>query len=62
MVKRSNKLGKKLKIWLEKWKDEFSNRIPLVLGKGLVWAIFISKPNSNILDAELTDKIIENLR
>ena len=59
LVKRSNKLGKKLKIWLEKWKDEFSDRIPLVLGNGLVWAIFISKPNSNILDAELTDKIIE---
>ena len=59
LIKRSNKLGKKLKMWLEQWKSEFPDRIPLVLGNGLVWAIFISKPDSNILDAELTDKIIE---
>lgn len=59
LINRSNTLGKKLERWLNEWKKEFPERIPLILGKGLVWSVFISKPNKSILDSELTDKIVE---
>ena len=45
LINRSNTLGKKLEKWLNEWKKEFPERIPLILGKGLVWSVFISKPN-----------------
>ena len=59
LVKRSFELGKKLNILLENWKCKFPERIPKIIGKGMVWAIFISKPNSSELDANFTDELVE---
>lgn len=59
LVDRAEKLGKNLLGWLNEWKDEFPDRIPLILGHGMVRAVFICKPGSKELDADFTDKLVE---
>ena len=59
LVERAEKLGKKLYTWLDGWKTEFPERIPLILGNGMLWAIFICKPGSQVLDADFTDRLVE---
>jgi 4-aminobutyrate aminotransferase / (S)-3-amino-2-methylpropionate transaminase / 5-aminovalerate transaminase len=59
LVERADALGKKLFEWLNDWKNKFPDRIPLILGHGMVWAVFICKPNSKDLDADFTDKLVE---
>ena len=39
--------------------DQFPNRIELLMGKGLVWAVYITKPHSSNLDANFTDQLVE---
>lgn len=59
LVERADDLGKKLIGWLNEWKNQFPDRIPLILGHGMVWAVFICKPDSNELDANFTDQLVE---
>ena len=59
LVNRSMNIGQKLFSWLNEWKDQFNNRIPLILGNGMVWAVFITKKDSNVLDADFTDQLVE---
>lgn len=61
LILKAESLGNKLSKWLDDWKAEFPERIPLILGRGMVWAIFISKPDSNELDANFTDRLIEKV-
>ena len=44
---------------MQSFKNEFQERIPLILGKGMVWAIFIIDPKTNKLDANFTDRLVE---
>lgn len=59
LVSRAEEIGKKCHQWLLNWQNEFPERIPLVLGDGMVWAVFISKKDSNELDADFADKLVE---
>ena len=59
LVDRAEKMGTKLFTMLEEWRNEFPERIPLILGNGMVWAVFISFPGSNELDADFTDRLVE---
>lgn len=59
LIEKANDLGKKLYSWLLEWKEQFPERIPLILGNGMVWAVFITKPGKNVLDADFTDKLVE---
>ncbi len=59
LVERADKLGKKLYTLLEGWKKEFPERIPLILGSGMVWAVFICNPGTKELDADFTDRLVE---
>jgi len=59
LVNRSEKLGIKLFGWLNEWKNEFPDRISLILGHGMVWAVFICKPGTKELDADFTDELVE---
>ena len=59
LVDRSENLGRKLYTWLEEWKKKFPERVPMILGNGMVWAVFICKPGSKELDADFTDQLVE---
>jgi 4-aminobutyrate aminotransferase/diaminobutyrate-pyruvate transaminase/4-aminobutyrate aminotransferase/(S)-3-amino-2-methylpropionate transaminase len=59
LVERAEKLGNKLYTLLEEWKNEFPERIPLILGNGMVWAVFICYPGTKELDADFTDRLVE---
>ena len=59
LVERADKLGKKLYTLLEGWKKEFPERIPMILGSGMVWAVFICNPGTKELDADFTDRLVE---
>ena len=59
LIERSEKMGIKLYGWLTEWKNKFPDRIPLILGNGMVWAVFICKPGSKELDADFTDQLGE---
>jgi len=59
LIERSNELGLKLYNWLIEWKETFPERIPLVLGNGLVWAVFICNPITKKLDGDFADLLVE---
>ena len=59
LVKRSSSLGKELHKWLIEWEGYFPDRIKLILGNGLLWAIFICDPKTGELDANFTDLLVE---
>ena len=42
-----------------RWKERFPERIGRILGHGLLFGVFVTKPNSEQLDHELTDRIVE---
>ncbi|MFC1892144.1 aspartate aminotransferase family protein [Thermodesulfobacteriota bacterium] len=44
---------------LTKWKARFSNRIGRILGKGLLFGIFVKQEDSDELDYDLTNRIVE---
>jgi len=44
---------------LKRWKKHFPYRIGHILGKGLLFAVFIKKEDSNELDIDFTNRIIE---
>ena len=55
------KLGNKLSGWLKEWKRLYPNRISRILGRGMVWAIFICKPSSREQDVEFTNRLVDRL-
>lgn len=59
LIERAQNLGRKLYVWLMEWKNEFPERIPLILGNGMVWAVFICNPDTKDLDANFTDQLVE---
>jgi 4-aminobutyrate aminotransferase / (S)-3-amino-2-methylpropionate transaminase / 5-aminovalerate transaminase len=59
LVERAEKLGKKLYTLLDGWKKEFPERIPMILGNGMVWSVFICNPGTKELDAYFTDQLVE---
>ena len=44
---------------IESWKEKFPKRIGRVLGKGMLFGVFIKHQNSNELDSDLTNIICE---
>jgi len=44
---------------IESWKSKYPSRISYILGKGLIFGVFITKENSDELDSELTNVICE---
>jgi len=44
---------------IEKWKTKYPDRIGRVLGKGMLFGVFITKSNSDELDSDLTNYICE---
>ena len=59
LVQRASKLGKQLHGWLLEWQQEFRDRIPRILGEGMLWAVFICEPGTENLDAEFADRLVE---
>ena len=58
----SSSLHRKSKLMreeLESWKQKYPNRIKTVLGKGMLYGVFINKENSNELDNDLVNIICE---
>ena len=43
-----------------RWKRRFPKRIGRILGKGMIFGVFITKPGSDEIDQTLTDRIVEN--
>ena len=44
---------------IEKWKTKYPDRIGRVLGKGMLFGVFIKKSSSDELDSDLTNYICE---
>jgi 4-aminobutyrate aminotransferase-like enzyme len=44
---------------LARWKERFPHRVGRVLGKGLLFGVFITRPGSDELDVPFVDRIIE---
>lgn len=44
---------------LKRWKKRFPNRIGRILGKGMLFGVFVTKNNSEELDINFTNRIIE---
>jgi len=44
---------------IDRWKEKFPNRIGRVLGKGLLFGVFITDDNTGSLDQDLTNRICE---
>ena len=59
LIERAYQLGPKLHQMLLKWQSEFPDRIPRILGNGLVWAVFICDPKTSMLDANFVDRLVE---
>ncbi len=54
-----NKKGKIMLDKLNSWKEIFPQRIKTILGKGLLYGVFITEKDSDNLDIELTNLICE---
>ena len=59
LIERANIVGRQLHHWLVDWQQKFPDRIPLILGNGMLWAVFICKPGTEELDAEFADRLVE---
>jgi len=46
---------------LERWKERFPSRIGRILGKGLLFGVFVTKEDSEELDYDLTNRIVERV-
>jgi 4-aminobutyrate aminotransferase/(S)-3-amino-2-methylpropionate transaminase len=58
LVKRAESLEAKMHSLTHDWQKKFPHRISRIIGKGLVWGVFINKENSEDLDVEYVDKLI----
>ena len=54
-----NAKGKVMRERLESWKNKYPERVKMILGKGLLYGIFINDPRSGELDINLTNIICE---
>ncbi|MDA2909523.1 aminotransferase class III-fold pyridoxal phosphate-dependent enzyme [Nitrospiraceae bacterium AH_259_D15_M11_P09] len=60
LVEESKRKEPLMRAELERWKRRFPDRIGRILGKGMIWGIFITKPNGgDELDPVFCDRIIE---
>lgn len=44
---------------LNRWKERFPNRIGRILGKGMLFGVFVTEENSEELDIDFTNRIVE---
>mgnify|MGYP001586301109 CR=1 FL=1 len=44
---------------LNRWKEYFPNRVGRILGKGMLFGVFVTKHNSEKLDIDFTNRIVE---
>ncbi len=58
-LKNVNLKGKIMKDKLDTWKEKYPDRIRMILGKGLLYGIFINDPETNELDTNITNIICE---
>ena len=58
LVARAQNLESKFHDLTHQWQKKFPHRIKRIIGKGMVWGIFINKKNSEELDSEYVDKLI----
>jgi 4-aminobutyrate aminotransferase/(S)-3-amino-2-methylpropionate transaminase len=58
LIKRAQCLEAKMDTLTHEWQKKFPHRICRIIGKGLVWGIFINKDNSEELDVEYVDELI----
>ena len=61
LLARGALLGQQLNGWLLAWQSKFPERITRICGHGMVWAIFICKPNSKELDIPFVNKLVDRL-
>jgi len=59
LVEESARKGRIMQDILLSWKDKYPSRIGNILGHGLLFAVFITKENSEELDSDLTNYICE---
>lgn len=59
LVTRSKKNEAVIIKELERWKRLFPNRIPRILGKGTLFGVFIKKTDSDELDIDFTNRLVE---
>ena len=59
LVKEVNRKEKIMKEIIYSWREKYPSRIGHILGSGLLFGGFITKPNSNELDSDLTNYICE---
>ena len=59
LVKEANRKEKIMKDIIFSWKKKYPSRIGRILGGGLLFGVFITKENSEELDADLTNYICE---
>ena len=44
---------------LERWKERFPSRIGRILGKGLLFGVFVTKEDSEALDCDFANRVVE---
>lgn len=59
LVEQSRRKESVIKGRLSKWKELFPGRIGYILGKGMLFGVFVTKENSNELDIDFTNRIVE---
>jgi 4-aminobutyrate aminotransferase / (S)-3-amino-2-methylpropionate transaminase / 5-aminovalerate transaminase len=59
LVQESQRKEPIMRDCIEKWKTKYPDRIGRVLGKGMLFGVFITKPKSSVLDSDLTNYICE---
>ena len=59
LVEESKRKGKIMYDTISSWKKKYPNRISYILGKGLLYGVFIKEESSNKLDEYLTNIICE---
>lgn len=59
LVKEAKRKEKIMKDIIYAWRNKYPSRIGRILGNGLLFSVFITKPNSKELDSDLTNYICE---
>ena len=59
LVKEAERKESIMRDCIGQWKTKYPDRIGRVLGKGMLFGVFITKPNSDELDSDLTNYICE---
>jgi 4-aminobutyrate aminotransferase / (S)-3-amino-2-methylpropionate transaminase / 5-aminovalerate transaminase len=59
LVQESQRKESVMRDCIEQWKTKYPHRIGRVMGKGMLFGVFITKSNSDELDSDLTNYICE---